>query len=196
MTHPIPQSTEMSEALEPLGADVEDLSALADATYGQAVKVTTDRAEGRERQISARIQMPYRVEQVWQILTDYDHLADFIPNLSESRQIEHPHNGIRIEQIGTQALLKIKFCARVVLDMVEQFPHQLDFQMVEGDFKTFCGSWILQPIAGGEGTELCYTVSVLPPRTMPVGLIERKLKNGLVVNLSAIRQRADHLFAN
>lgn len=162
----------------------------------QGVEVQTDRAEGRQRQISAKIRIPYSIEQVWQILTDYDRLADFIPNLAKSCQIDHPQNGIRIEQVGTQSLLKLKFCARVVLDMVEQFPHQLDFCMVEGDFKQFSGSWTLQPIATGSGfcTELCYRIVVLPPRTMPVSLIENRLKSGLVTNLSAIRDRADTLF--
>jgi ribosome-associated toxin RatA of RatAB toxin-antitoxin module len=162
----------------------------------QDVEVSSERTEGRERQISARIQIPYSVEQVWQILTDYDHLADFIPNLSKSQRIEHPQNGIRIEQIGAQALLRFKFCARVVLDMVEQFPNQLQFQMVEGDFKRFYGSWNLESVqtAQGPGTSLSYTVRVLPHRAMPVALIERKLKNGLVVNLSAIQRRANELF--
>jgi ribosome-associated toxin RatA of RatAB toxin-antitoxin module len=156
------------------------------------VEVQTDRAQGRQRQLSAKVHIPYSADQVWQILTDYDRLADFIPNLAKSRQISHPQNGIRIEQVGTQSLLKIKFCARVVLDMVERFPHQLDFEMVEGDFKKFSGSWLLQPAAGG--TELCYSLSVLPPLTMPVGMIERRLKAGLVLNLSAIRDRAESLF--
>jgi ribosome-associated toxin RatA of RatAB toxin-antitoxin module len=170
--------------------DAEDL----DADSVEGVEITTERGEGRERQLSARVSIPHSMEQVWQILTDYDQLAEFIPSLSLSRQIEHPQGGIRIEQVGTQALMKLKFCARVVLDMVEHFPHQIDFQMVEGDFKTFRGSWILQPKDNGS-TELCYTVSVLPPRAMPVGLIERKLRSSLLVNLTAIRQRADDLFA-
>ena len=76
--------------------------------------------------------------------------------------------------------------------MVEQFPSQIDFEMVEGDFKQFCGSWMLQPASNG-GTDLCYTVSILPPRAMPSGLIERKLKSGLVANLMAIRERAESL---
>jgi ribosome-associated toxin RatA of RatAB toxin-antitoxin module len=164
----------------------------------QDVEVHTDRAEGRQRQISAKIHIPYSIEQVWQILTDYDCLADFIPNLAKSRQIAHPAGGIRIEQVGTQSLLKLKFCARVVLDMVEQFPHQLDFCMVEGDFKQFSGSWMLQPAATGAGTEacteLCYVIVVHPPRTMPVNMIENRLKSSLAANLSAIRDRADALF--
>lgn len=162
----------------------------------QDVEVTTDRQEGRHRQITAKIQIPYPVEQVWQILTDYEHLADFIPNLAKSRKIEHPNGGIRLEQIGSQSFLKLKFCARVVLDMVEKFPTQIDFHMVEGDFKEFFGVWQLQPhIRGGQpGTELCYTVKILPPRAMPIGMIERCLSHNLVVNLMAIRQQAETLF--
>ncbi|NJR40699.1 MAG: cyclase [Leptolyngbyaceae cyanobacterium CSU_1_4] len=174
----------------------DELTELEEASceFRGEVEVCTDRVEGRQRQISARIQIPHPVEQVWQVLTDYDHLADFIPSLAKSQKIEHPQGGIRLEQVGTQSLLKFKFCAKVVLDMVEQFPHQLDFQMVEGDFKKFFGSWVLQPLAHGAATELSYTVCVLPPLSMPVGMIERRLKSGLVLNLSAIRQQADVRF--
>lgn len=194
MTEPI-SPMETNEELELLCANEADDELIDRMNQQFDVEVATDRATGRERQISAKIRIPHPIEQVWQILTDYDHLADFIPSLSRSRRIQHPQGGIRIEQIGTQALLRVKFCARVVLDMVEQMPHQLDFQMVEGDFKTFCGNWTLQPLPNGN-TELCYTVVVLPPRTMPISLIERKLKSGLVSNLSAIRQRADQLFGS
>jgi len=165
-----------------------DLDADLESDLGSEVEIVSE-AEGRQRQITAKIWIPRSIEQVWQILTSYDELAEFIPSLTQSRQIEHPEGGIRIEQIGSEAVLRIKFCARVVLDMVEQFPNQIDFEMVEGDFKQFCGSWMLQPANGG--TELCYSVSIVPPRAMPVSLIERKLKSGLVANLTAIRQRAE-----
>lgn len=168
----------------------------ASCEFRGEVEVCTDSSEGRQRQISARIQIPHPVEKVWQVLTDYDRLADFIPNLAKSQKIAHPEGGIRLEQVGTQSLLKFKFCAKVVLDMVERFPHQLDFQMVEGDFKKFFGSWILQPYADNTGTELRYVICVLPPLSMPVGIIERHLKSSLVLNLSAIRQRADGMFGD
>jgi ribosome-associated toxin RatA of RatAB toxin-antitoxin module len=180
-------------------ADLElgDAEALV-ADYGdlplQDVEVRTDKAEGRQRQISAKIYIPHPTEQVWQILTDYDHLADFIPNLTRSQRIDHPQGGIRIEQIGAESLLKLKFCARVVLDMVEHFPHRLDFEMVEGDFKLFRGNWTLHPLAEN-ATELSYHLTVLPHRLMPVAMIERRLRAGMVLNLSAIRQQADRLFA-
>ncbi|MBE9181500.1 cyclase [Oculatella sp. LEGE 06141] len=162
----------------------------------QGVDVRTEKLEGRKRRISANLQVPYSVEQLWQILTDYDHLADFIPSLAKSRRIDHPQGGVRLEQIGAQSFLKLKFCARVVLDMIETFPHQIDFRMVEGDFREFSGSWQIQSVRSSEQpiTDLCYTVLVVPHLAMPVGLIERRLGQGLVLNLTAIRQRADVLF--
>lgn len=160
------------------------------------VEVETERLEGRQRQISAKVQIPYPVELVWQILTDYEQLADFIPSLAKSRKIPHPQGGIRLEQVGTQCLLNFRFCARVVLDMVEKFPQSLDFKMVEGDFKSFSGSWQLQPIEldNQTATELRYSVLVLPHFAMPVGMVERRFSTNLAVNLVAIRERADELF--
>ncbi|MBD2464414.1 SRPBCC family protein [Oscillatoria sp. FACHB-1407] len=162
----------------------------------QGVNVKVERLDGRRRQIIATIQIPHPVETVWNILTDYEHLADFIPNLAKSRRIEHPQGGIRLEQVGSQSFFKLKFCARVILDMVEKFPDQLDFRMVEGDFKEFVGSWLLQPqlIGGQPGTELQYVVQILPPRTMPTALIERCLSHTLAMNLTAIQQRTQTLF--
>jgi ribosome-associated toxin RatA of RatAB toxin-antitoxin module len=162
----------------------------------QGVTVETERVEGRRCQITAQIQIPHSVENIWTILTDYEKLADFIPSLAKSQQIEHPQGGIRLEQVGSQSFLRLKFCARVVLDMVEQFPNRIDFQMVEGDFREFFGSWLLQPrlVEEKSGTELQYVVQILPARTMPIALIERRLSHNLVMNLTAIQARANSLF--
>lgn len=167
--------------------DVNQSIAVTEAD-AQLVTVRAEPLEGRTRRISASILIEQSIDRVWQIITDYDHLADFIPNLAKSRRIAHPAQGIRIEQIGAQNFLNFKFCARVVLDMIEQFPNRLDFQMVEGDFKSFGGSWQLEEAP--DATKLIYTVTVLPPRTMPIALIERRLSSSMVVNLEAIRQQA------
>lgn len=177
--------------------DLETLALEDDCLDGEpslcsAVAIDVVPVGDRTRQISASIQIPQPSDRVWQVLTDYEHLADFIPNLQESRRVPHPEGGIRLEQVGAQSLwkLKLKFCARVVLDMVEHFPHELRFQMVEGDFKEFFGAWILQPIADNI-TDLTYTLTVQPSRMMPVGLIEKRLRRDLEVNLTAIYQRVE-----
>ncbi|QKD84697.1 cyclase [Thermoleptolyngbya sichuanensis A183] len=172
--------------------DLEDESLDLEPSLCSAVAVEVVPVGDRTRQISATIQIPQPSDRIWQVLTDYEHLSDFIPNLQESRRIPHPDGGIRIEQVGAQSLwkLKLKFCARVVLDMVENFPRELRFQMVEGDFKEFFGAWTLQPITDSS-TNLTYTLMVQPSRMMPVGLIEKRLRRDLEVNLAAIYQRVE-----
>ncbi len=153
--------------------------------------ITTEKLEGRSRRILASIAVPCSIEHLWQVLTDYDHLADFIPNLTLSRQIGTSESGTLLEQVGAQCFLNIQFCARVVLNMVEQFPHCLSFQMVEGDFRSFEGTWTLESIASADHlTRLVYELTICPPRAVPVMLIERHLRRDLTQNLQAIRQRA------
>ncbi|WP_445636774.1 Cyclase [Nostoc sp. DSM 114161] len=171
-----------------------DLSADALALLAK-VEVQIEKLAQRQRQISAKVQIPQPVEQIWKVLTDYEALADFIPNLAKSRLIEHPDGGIRLEQVGSQRFLNFNFCARVVLDLEEYFPKEINFRMVEGDFKGFSGSWCLEPYSLDEhiGTNLCYTIQVWPKLTMPVSIIENRLSKDLRLNLMAIYQRVEEL---
>ncbi|MEA5581076.1 SRPBCC family protein [Nodularia harveyana UHCC-0300] len=159
------------------------------------VVVNVEKIAERQRKISAKIQIPHPVEPIWKLLTDYEALSDFIPNLAKSSLLDHPHGGIRLEQIGSQRLLKFNFSARVVLDLEEYFPQEINFCMVEGDFKGFSGSWSFQPYSQGkkQGTTVCYTIQVWPKLTMPISIIERRLSNDLRTNLLAIHQRLEQL---
>ena len=163
------------------------------ADTNDAVKISTEKRPARARKIQASIMVPQPVEQVWQIITDYERLADFIPNLTSSKLLPHPEGHIRLEQIGAQCFLKFKFCARVVLDMTEHFPSKVGFVMQEGDFKQFSGAWQLQPTKDRRGTRLSYELLVTPPRAMPVALIEHHICHNLTRNLLAIRQQAASL---
>ncbi|WP_191761462.1 SRPBCC family protein [Komarekiella delphini-convector] len=168
---------------------------LADTVVPAKVEVQVEKIAERQRRISAKIQIPQPIERIWKVLTDYEALADFIPNLAKSRIIEHPNGGIRLEQIGSGRFLNFNFCARVVLDLEEYFPQEINFRMVEGDFKGFSGSWYLEPYSLGEyiGTNLCYTIQVWPKLTMPVAIIENRLSNDLRLNMLAIHQRVGQL---
>jgi ribosome-associated toxin RatA of RatAB toxin-antitoxin module len=161
----------------------------------QAVTVEVEKIAERQRQITAKISIPHPQERVWQILTDYQALADFVPSLASSRKLEHPSGGIRLEQIGSQRLLRLNFSARVVLDLEESFPNTISFKMVEGDFKDFCGSWSLNScvLNNKTGTLLCYTVKVWPKLTMPIRIIEPRLSQDMQSNLLAVRQRVEEL---
>jgi ribosome-associated toxin RatA of RatAB toxin-antitoxin module len=145
--------------------------------------------EGRQRQIEAQIEIPRPRAEVWQVLTDYNALAEFIPNLTHSTRLDHPEGKIHVEQVGSKRFLKLNFSARVVLEMTEECPQAIHFQMVAGDFRDFSGVWQLQPLEDSEGTQLTYRVKVWPKRTMPIKLVENSMRTDLPQNLLAIYQR-------
>lgn len=159
------------------------------------VEISTEKRPAKERRIVASVSIPQPIERVWQVITDYEHLADFVPNLTTSRLLSNDEGRIRLEQIGTECFLKFKFCARVVLDMTEQFPHEVGFSMQEGDFRQFKGSWKLEPSEDNRSTRLCYDLAVKPPRAMPAALIEHHIRQSLTDNMLAIRQRVQEMSA-
>ncbi|KAL9268154.1 hypothetical protein AKJ16_DCAP16876 [Drosera capensis] len=113
------------------------------------VKCEVEVVSWRERRIRAEIEVNADVESVWNVLTDYERLADFIPNLVCSGRIPCPHPGrIWLEQRGLQRALYWHIEARVVLDLKE-FPtspddRELHFFLVDGDFKKFEGKWSIK----------------------------------------------------
>ncbi|MBU6228962.1 MAG: SRPBCC family protein [Cyanobacteria bacterium REEB459] len=154
------------------------------------VSIRTESSGQHQRRILAATEIATSPERVWQVLTDYDNLASFIPNLSLSQRLRHPQGGIRLEQIGSQCFLSLRFCARVVIDMVEEFPHRLKFTLVEGDFRQFQGEWRLQSASTGLATYLSYELRLAPAWGMPIALIEGHICQDLTRNLQAIRDRA------
>jgi len=110
----------------------------------EAVAVETETLERRRRCITARTPIEAAPEAIWAVLTDYEALAEFIPNLSASNRLERPDGGIRLEQIGAQRALGLDIRARVVLDLEEDFPDQIRFALVEGDFQTTIYSFFHQ----------------------------------------------------
>ncbi len=165
----------------------QESEAVADLAQGADLRVGVERLNRWERRLQAEMTMPYPVAPIWQVLTDYEALADFLPNVAVSRRLPHPEGKIRLEQVGTQPLLRFNFRARVVLDIEEIYPQRIQFTCVEGDFSRFDGAWQLEP--QGTDTRLIYTVQVRPRRHLPVGLIEGRITQGIRRNLQAIRER-------
>jgi len=201
VTHNTPFSQKESASALKLTAQLQaatqangPISTSASPTVAQSnepanVTISTEKRPARERRILASVEIPQPIDKVWQVITDYEHLSDFIPSLTTSKILSHTDGRIRLEQIGAQCFLKIKFCARVVLEMTESFPNKVGFSMQEGDFKQFEGAWHLQPTADQQATLLSYDLFVKPPKAMPVALIERHIRHNLTTNLLAIHQR-------
>ena len=168
----------------------------SDSVIQSAVDIKIEKLEGRQRRVFAQIQIPYPLEQVWQVLTDYEAFAEFMPSLIQSRRLEHPTGGVRIEQVRTKKFMGKNFSARSVFDIEEKFPHEIHYQLIEGDMKAFSAYWRLEPWSLSEstaGTDLVYDFFVLPKRIFPMALVEHILSHDIPANMLLIRQRVEEI---
>jgi ribosome-associated toxin RatA of RatAB toxin-antitoxin module len=164
----------------------EDGAALEDPNRDAAdVTISVTVLEGRRRQIQAVIEIPCSQETLWRVLSDYENLATFIPNLVESSIVGQEEGCTLVRQVGRQQFLLLKFAAAVTLKIRESYPHTLAFEMIKGDFLEFAGTWELTPLP--TGTQLTYSLTIHPPRHMPLQVVERCLKHDLAANLRAVR---------
>ncbi len=163
------------------------------------VEIKIEKLEGRQRQVFAKIKIPYPLEQVWQVLTEYEAFAEFMPSLIESKRLEHPSGGIRIEQVRTKKFMGKNFSARSVFDIEEKFPHEVHYQLIEGDMKAFSAYWRLEPGSLSEskaGIELTQDLFVVPKRIFPMALVEHVLSHDIPANMLVIRQRVEEIFGS
>ena len=160
----------------------------------QTIEQTMERLPQGVRRLAVQLRTPISVDLLWTVLTDYDQLSRFIPNLSSSTLDWREANRVRLSQVGSQQLLGLRFSASVQLELVEHRPEGLlQFRMLKGDFRRFEGSWRLQTLP--DGSSLLYDLTVQGCLGMPVALIEQRLRSDLSANLLAVEREAQRRFA-
>ena len=110
-----------------------------------AVRATRD---GDALLIEASADFEGTLAQTWQVLTDYDRLAEFIPNLRISRVIARSKEGITVEQKGEARLLFFSYPIEVQL-VVTEFPHdKVVSRVTAGNFREMSGVYVLEAQQG------------------------------------------------
>jgi ribosome-associated toxin RatA of RatAB toxin-antitoxin module len=149
-----------------------------------------ERLPGGCRRLAVQLRIGLDPESIWAVLTDYDNLSRFIPNLQSSRQLWRRGEVVGLEQEGAQTFMGLRFKARVQLELTEHRAQQrLSFVMTKGDFRRFEGAWQIGG-ASTETTTLFYELPVQGCVGMPIGLIEQRLREDLAANLRAVQQEA------
>ncbi|XP_055817990.1 uncharacterized protein LOC129887062 isoform X1 [Solanum dulcamara] len=181
------------------------------------VEIEIEKLGKNRRRIRSKIAVKASLQNVWKVITNYERLADFIPGLAVCQLLEKEPNFARLLQIGEQDLaFGLKFNAKGVIDCyekdLEDLPigqrRDIEFKMVEGDFKKFEGKWSIeqccenmqcktgsdQELDSSRGqpfhTTLSYIVNVEPKLWLPVRVIEGRLCKEIKINLRAVRDEA------
>ena len=148
-----------------------------------------ERLPNGKRRLAVQLRLATPPEGIWSVLTDYDNLHRFIPNLEHSRVLWRREDQVGVEQVGTQMFCGLRFSARVTLELTEHAKEaRLPFRMIQGDFRCFEGEW--QVGADATSSWLFYALLVQGKPGMPIGLIEQRLQQDLANNLRGVQQEA------
>ncbi len=161
------------------------------------INIKIEKLEARKRRVIATTQILYSVEEVWQILTEYEAFAEFIPTLTQSRRLNHPTGTLRMEEVRSNNFMGMKFSARSIFEIEENFPHSIHYQLIEGDMKDVSGYWRLEPWSLSKtktGTNLTFDFFISPRLIFPMALVEHILSQNIPANILAIRQRVEEIF--
>tara|TARA_Y100001968_G_scaffold326472_1_gene369589 strand:+ start:794 stop:1345 length:552 start_codon:yes stop_codon:yes gene_type:complete len=165
--------------------------AVSDVIERQTIEQTMEVLPNGTRRLAAQLRTAKGFDSLWRILTNYDQLSEFIPNLSSSTVVFRNGSQVHLKQVGSQDFLGFKFSAEVLLKLIEDRSQGiLKFYLLKGDFRRFEGSWILREIPDENHTLLLYELTVQGCIGMPVSLIEQRLRKDLKTNLLAVEEAA------
>ena len=157
----------------------------------KTIEQTMEKLPDGARRLAAQLTTNSNFDSLWNVLTDYDRLNLFIPNLISSKTLFRNKNNFHLKQIGSQDFLGIKFSAEVFLDLYEEKELGLiKFKLIKGDFRRFEGSWQIQSMNNSVKNSLIYDLTVKGCQWMPIAMIEKRLKRDLSENLIAVDKQA------
>ena len=157
----------------------------------KTIEQTMEKLTDGERRLAAQLTTTASFNSLWSVLTDYDRLNLFIPNLLSSKKLFKNESNFHVRQVGSQDFLGLKFSAEVLLDLYEEKDKGLiKFNLIKGDFRKFQGYWKIQSIANTGKNSLIYDLTVKGCQWMPIGMIEKRLKRDLSENLIAVERQA------
>ena len=142
--------------------------------------------------IDAKLRVDVHHHIAWQVLTDYDNLARFVPGLLTSRIVSDPGAPMLLKQTGRSGLLWLTVPVEVVV-RIEEIPLEaIRFFAVSGTIKSKSGEWRIE--AQDDATLLIYRASIVPgfwvPPLIGTAVMAQDVRSKLVGVANEMTRRA------
>jgi carbon monoxide dehydrogenase subunit G len=103
---------------------------------------------------------PVATEVAWQVLTDFDQMAKWVPNVRESKVIAREPNAVTIEQNGVAKFGILSFSYVSVRHIEPDPPRTIRSTQIKGNMRRLESLMTLAP--DGNGTKLVYHLEMVP----------------------------------
>jgi hypothetical protein len=115
--------------------------------------------------VSARADMPVERRIAWEVLTNYDRYAEFIPHLRVSRVVSRGEEGVVVEQQGEFRFLFFSQPMELRLAVAEKPQFLIESRSLGGSLKDLKSSYELRDAPGG--LQLVYSGRFIPDVGVP-----------------------------
>jgi ribosome-associated toxin RatA of RatAB toxin-antitoxin module len=151
---------------------------------------------GEKGKYTAKILVTASPDIAWEVLTDYDNLSKFVPNMVSDKVLTVNGNQKVVEQVDTREVFLINVQSRIRSAITETAKTRIDFHQIDGDLQSLDGYWKIQPVApysGAKANQVLITqvVQVQPKSGTPSGIFYSIFKDSLGKTLNAIKREVD-----
>jgi ribosome-associated toxin RatA of RatAB toxin-antitoxin module len=115
--------------------------------------------------VQAQADLDAPLQTAWRVLTDYDHYAQFIPDLKSSRVLARSGNTAIVEQKGEAGFFLYHFPLEVTFSVTEVPDTAVRSRAISGTFKEMSGSYVLTEHS--KGVRLVYNGRLVPAFRLP-----------------------------
>ena len=136
----------------------------AAAVAADSVTVETTR-QGAAVEVRAYALVQALHTTVWDTVTDYDHLAAFVPGMRSSRIVAQRDGALVVEQRGETRFLVFAFPVDVTLLATARPPDAVDVHLLSGTLKRLDGTYRIE--AAGPGRIALRWTGLVEPDALP-----------------------------
>jgi ribosome-associated toxin RatA of RatAB toxin-antitoxin module len=145
-------------------------------------------------QVTARAVVRAPIELIWQTLTDYDHLSQFVPGIDSSRVVSRQGAQLVVEQKGSAHWWIFTYPIRVTLTSTERPYERIDVRLLQGNLRRLDGSYRIAPRPDGT-TEVTWQGLIEPDAPLPefirTVVLRRSISEQFAGMVREIERRAD-----
>jgi ribosome-associated toxin RatA of RatAB toxin-antitoxin module len=152
-------------------------------------RVNLDTLHMYEVEASGTVQAPLAT--VWRVLTTYDRMNEFVPDLASCRVLSRNGNEVIVEQFGTARFLFMAKSIHLIVRATENPMSSIDIALISGDMKHYESRWELVPLHETGGTRVLYSGKMSPNFYVPGMLGTQIIRGDIERMLSAVLARLD-----
>ena len=128
---------------------------------------------------------------VWRILTNYERMSEFVPDLESCKVLSRNGNEVILEQFGVARFLFMSKSIHLIVRVTENGPNSIDIALISGDMKHYESHWELIPIPETGGTRVVYSGRMVPNFYVPGLIGARIVRSDIERMMGAVLTRLD-----